>query len=180
MPTSRNITTAITATVITATATTTVIAVMGAALASAGTAQAVPSGDVTAPSACRPANHLAKITRDRPDSGHVHFRVTLTAPKGYATCRLAGSPTDVAFAQHGTPLGITAGRYGDQTTSVTFGPGHPVHFDIRVPAVGRGTPADEASFTLRAPGGEIPGTSVAEGPFEVTAGTAVGPIRPGA
>lgn len=103
MPTSRNITTAITATVITATATTTVIAVMGAALASAGTAQAVPSGDVTAPSACRPANHLAKITRDRPDSGHVHFRVTLTAPKGYATCRLAGSPTDVAFAQHGTP-----------------------------------------------------------------------------
>ncbi|MGW7317961.1 DUF4232 domain-containing protein [Streptomyces sp. NPDC054854] len=143
-------------------------------------AQAAPASGVSAPSACRPANHLAKIAPDRAESGHLHFRVTLTAPKGYAACRLVGSPTDVAFAHHGTPLGITTGRYGDQNTIVTFGPGRPVHFDIRVPHQGHGAPADEASFTLGAPGGAIPGTSVAEGRFEVTAGTVIGPVRPGA
>ncbi|MFI7104602.1 hypothetical protein ACIBK8_35330 [Streptomyces sp. NPDC050161] len=26
------------------------------------------------------------------------------------------------------------GNYGTQQTAVTFGPGHPVHFDIQVPA----------------------------------------------
>ncbi|KOU31318.1 hypothetical protein ADK52_03475 [Streptomyces sp. WM6372] len=151
-----------------------------AALASAGTAWAATPGGVGAPSACRPANHLAKITQDQAGSGHLHFRVTLTAPKGYAACRLAGSPAGVAFALHGTSLGVTAGRYGDQTTDVTFGPGRPVHFDIQVPDQGHGTPADEVSFTLRAPGGEIPGTSVAEGRFEVAPGTAIGPVRSGA
>ncbi|MGO4462074.1 DUF4232 domain-containing protein [Streptomyces sp. M-16] len=161
-------------------ATAAVVAVALAAVAGAGSARAATAGAVAAPSACRPANHLAKITRDQAGAGHVHFRVTLTAPKGYAPCRLAGSPTDVAFSLHGTPLGTTAGRYGDQTTPVTFGPGRPVHFDIQVPHNGHGTPADEASFTLRAPGGEIPGTSVAEGRFEVTAGTLIGPVRPGA
>ncbi|MFF4098996.1 DUF4232 domain-containing protein [Streptomyces sp. NPDC001903] len=151
-----------------------------AAVAGAGSARAVTAGGVAAPSACRPANHLAKITRDRAGSGHLHFRVTLTAPKGYAACRLLGSPADVAFAHRGTTLGLTPGRYGDQTAVVTFGPGRPVHFDIRVPEQGHGTPADEASFTLRAPGGDIPGTSVAAGGFEVAPGTAIGPVRPGA
>ncbi|MFF1840050.1 hypothetical protein ACFVXE_38870 [Streptomyces sp. NPDC058231] len=157
-----------------------VAAVALAAITGLGTARAATAGDVEAPSACRPANHLAKITRDRASSGRVHFRVTLTAPKGYAPCKLVGSPTDVAFANHGSPLDVRVGRYGGQTTVVTFGPGHPVHFDICVPNNGHGTPTDEASFTLRAPAGEIPGTSVAEGHFEVTTGTAIGPIQPGA
>ncbi|MFD5510692.1 DUF4232 domain-containing protein [Streptomyces sp. NPDC127051] len=151
-----------------------------AAVASAGTARAATPAGLGAPSACRPANHLAKITQDQASSGHVHIRVTLTAPKGYAACRLAGSPTRVAFAHLGTTLDVTAGRYGDQTTGVAFGPGRPVHFDIQVPNQGHGTPADEASFTLRAPDGEIPGTSVAEGRFEVAPGTVIGPVRPGA
>lgn len=158
----------------------TVVAIALAAIASVGTARAATSSDVATPSACRPANHLAKIRQDQASSGQVHFRVALTAPKGYAACRLAGSPTEVAFAHHGTPLGITAGQYGDQTAVVIFGPGRPVHFDIQVPNNGHATPADEASFTLRAPDGEIPGTSVAEGRFEVTAGTVIGPIQPGA
>ncbi|GGZ47612.1 DUF4232 domain-containing protein [Streptomyces subrutilus] len=157
-----------------------VVAAVLAALAGAGTARAATPADSAAPSACRPANHLAKIARDQASSGHTHFRVTLTAPKGYAACTLAGSPTDVAFAHHGTPVDVTAGRYGDQSAAVTFGPGRPVHFDIQVPSHDRGIPADEVSFTLRAPDGVIPGTSVAEGPFTVTAGTVIGPIRPGA
>ncbi|MEU4952146.1 DUF4232 domain-containing protein [Streptomyces lavendulae] len=162
---------------------TTVTAIVAAAaltaVVSGGAARAATAGTAAAPSACRPANHLAKITRDQASAGHVHFRVTLTAPRGYAACRLAGSPTGVAFALHGTPLGITAGRYGDQGAPVTFGPGRPVHFDIQVPNDGHGVPADEASFTLRAPGGEIPGASVAEGRLEVTARTVIGPVRPG-
>ncbi|WP_443080602.1 hypothetical protein [Streptomyces sp. PTD5-9] len=63
---------------------------------------------------------------------------------------------------------------------VTFGPGHPVHFDIQVPNGGRPVAADEASFTLRAPDGDIPGTSVAEGRLQVAAGTLIGPVRRGA
>lgn len=157
-----------------------VAAVALAALAGTGTARAGTAGDAPAPSACRPANHLAKITQDRSGAGYLHFRVTLTAAKGYAACRLAGSPADVAFAHHGTPLGITAGRYGGQRAVVSFGPGRPVHFDVRVPDRGRSTPADEVSFTLRAPGGEIPGASAATGRFRVAPGTAVGPVRPGA
>ncbi|MFI8260860.1 MULTISPECIES: DUF4232 domain-containing protein [unclassified Streptomyces] len=156
-----------------AAATTAVIA------AAAGTAQAAAAGGA-APSACRPANHLAKIRPDQASSGHLHFRVTLTAPKGYASCRLAGSPIDVVFSNLGVPLGVKAGRYGDQTTSVTFGPGHPVHFDIQVPGQGDSAPADRASFTLRAPGGEIPGTSVAQGALRIAAGTVIGPVRSGA
>ncbi|MFI5866501.1 DUF4232 domain-containing protein [Streptomyces sp. NPDC051546] len=151
-----------------------------AAVAGAGTARAAAVDNAAAPSACRPANHLAKITRDRASSGHVHFRVTLTAASGYAACQLAGSPTDVAFAHHGSALAVRAGRYGDQSAVVTFGPGRPVHFDIQVPNDGHGVRADEATFTLRAPGGEIPGTSVAEGSFEVAPGTVIGPVRPGA
>uniref|UniRef100_A0AAU2VJ21 DUF4232 domain-containing protein n=1 Tax=Streptomyces sp. NBC_00008 TaxID=2903610 RepID=A0AAU2VJ21_9ACTN len=133
-----------------------------------------------APSACRPANHLAKTAGAPSSAGHRHYRVTLTAPRGYDACRLAGSPTDVRFSNHGSESGITAGRYGSQRTAVTFGPGHPVHFDIQVPDNDCGALADEASFTLRAPDGEIPGTSVAEGRLRVAAGTLVGPVRSGA
>ncbi|MFF3731089.1 hypothetical protein ACFYXM_12390 [Streptomyces sp. NPDC002476] len=53
-------------------------------------------------------------------------------------------------------------------------------FDIQVPNDARTGAADEASFTLRAPDGEIPGTSVAEGALEVAAGTLIGPVRRGA
>ncbi|GAB1340543.1 hypothetical protein ACE1SV_71330 [Streptomyces sp. E-15] len=132
------------------------------------------------PSACRPANHIARITEGPAGSGHRHYRVSVTAPRGYESCELAGSPTGVRFSDHGSDTGLTAGRYGDQKTVVTFGPGHPVHFDIQVPSDRRATPVDEASFTLRAPDGEIPGTSVAEGRFEVASGTLVGPVQRGA
>ncbi|MFE7113575.1 DUF4232 domain-containing protein [Streptomyces sp. NPDC057575] len=150
-------------------------------VAGAGAAQASPAtAGGSAPSACRPANHLAKITEGPASSGHSHYRVTLTAPRGYEPCQLAGSPTDVRFSNHGSDVGVTAGRYGDQTTVVTFGPGHPVHFDIQVPNSGRGIAAQEASFTLRAPGGEIPGTSFADGKLSVAAGTLIGPVGSGA
>jgi hypothetical protein len=152
-----------------------------AGTATVGVAQASPAtaGGV-APSACRPANHLAKISEAPGSAGHRHYRVTMTAPRGYESCRLAGSPTDVRFSNHGAQDRVMAGRYGDQRTAVTFGPGRPVHFDIQVPDRGRTTSADEASFTLRAPGGEIPGTSFAEGGLRVAAGTVVGPVQRGA
>ncbi|MFF9351847.1 DUF4232 domain-containing protein [Streptomyces sp. NPDC014734] len=147
----------------------------------AGAAQASPAtADGVAPSACRPANHLAKITAGPASSGHSHYRVTLTAPRGYEPCELAGSPTDVRFSNHGADVGIAVGHYGDQTTVVTFGPGRPVHFDIQVPDNGRSVAAQEASFTLRAPDGEIPGTSFADGRLNVAAGTVVGPVERGA
>ncbi|MFJ5115674.1 DUF4232 domain-containing protein [Streptomyces sp. NPDC088551] len=149
--------------------------------AGAGFAQASSTtGRSAAPSACRPANHTAKITDAPSSAGHRHYRVTLTAARGYEPCELAGSPTDVRFSDHGSDSGVTAGRYGEQGNVVTFGPGHPVHFDIQVPNHGRGTTADEASFTLRAPGGQIPGTSFAEGTLTVAAGTLVGPVQRGA
>ncbi|MDT0435974.1 MULTISPECIES: DUF4232 domain-containing protein [Streptomyces] len=145
----------------------------------AGAAQAATAAG-SAPSACRPANHIARITPAPGSAGHRHYRVTLTAPRGYASCRLAGSPSDVRFTEHGARVGVSAGRYGDQRTVVTFGPGHPVHFDIQVPDGRRARPADRASFTLRAPGGVIPGTSVATGRLKVAAGTVVGPVVRGA
>ncbi|MFC4333475.1 DUF4232 domain-containing protein [Streptomyces andamanensis] len=167
------------------------IAVATAALTGAactGVAQASPTAHRTAsattraaaPSACRPANHLARITQDQASSGHSHYRVTLTAPRGYEPCTLAGSPTDVRFSRDGGQVAVAAGRYGDQKAPVTFGPGHPVHFDIQVPGQGRGAAADEVAFTLRAPDGEIPGTSVGEGTLTVTPGTLVGPVQSGA
>ncbi|MEV6544627.1 DUF4232 domain-containing protein [Streptomyces sp. NPDC051665] len=156
------------------------VAVLAGA-AGAGIAQAAPANGSAAPSACRPANHTAKITEDTASSGHRHYRVTLTAPRGYEACKLAGSPTDVRFTNHGSGTGITAHRYGGQRTVVTFGPGHPVHFDIQVPNNGRSKAADEASFTLRTPGGgQIPGTSVAEGRLKVATGTQIGPVQRGA
>ncbi|MFJ7996133.1 DUF4232 domain-containing protein [Streptomyces sp. NPDC096310] len=159
----------------------TLAAVVLAGAASAGVAQAAPAaGGSVAPSACRPANHTAKITAADNTTGHRHYRVTLTAPRGYEPCRLAGSPTDVRFSNHGEDSGLTAGSYGGQETVVTFGPGRPVHFDIQVPNNGGGAPADEASFTLRAPDGQIPGTSFAEGGLTVAAGTLIGPVQRGA
>ncbi|MET8981910.1 DUF4232 domain-containing protein [Streptomyces sp. NPDC004539] len=145
----------------------------------AGAAQAAPH-HAAAPSACRPANHRATIAQDQSSAGHIHFRVTLTAPRGYSPCTLAGSPTDLRFSYRGKPLAITAGTYGDQTGAVTFGPGHPVHFDIQVPNFGETVPADEASFTLRTPGGgTIPGASFADGTFRVATGTLIGPVLSG-
>ncbi|MFI8437360.1 DUF4232 domain-containing protein [Streptomyces sp. NPDC079020] len=150
-------------------------------VAGAGVAQASrTTGGSGAPSACRPANHTAKITEADHTAGHRHYRVTLTAPRGYEPCELAGSPTDVRFSDRGSDSGVTAGRYGGQETVVTFGPGHPVHFDIQVPNSVRGIPVDGTSFTLQAPDGQIPGTSVAEGTLKVAAGTLIGPVRNGA
>ncbi|MEU4503668.1 DUF4232 domain-containing protein [Streptomyces sp. NPDC024089] len=144
-------------------------------------AQASPATESgAAPSACRPANHTAKITDAPAGAGHHHYRVTLKAPRGYDPCELAGSPTDVRFSDHGSQTPLTAGRYGDQHTAVTFGPGHPVHFDIQVPNDARQASADEASFTLQAPDGQIPGTSFAEGTLKVAEGTLIGPLRQGA
>ncbi|SEB86249.1 Protein of unknown function [Streptomyces misionensis] len=152
-----------------------------AATTATGIAQAAPAtAEGTAPSACRPANHLARITEGPASAGHRHYRVTLTAPRGYDACRLAGSPTDVRFWNHDSRTGAAAGHCGDQKATVTFGPGHPVHFDIQVPNNGHGTRSDEASFTLRAPDGEIPGTSYAEGAFDAAPGTLIGPVQPGA
>ncbi|WUK27696.1 hypothetical protein OHS57_03185 [Streptomyces sp. NBC_00370] len=155
-------------------------ALLGAA--GAGAAQAAPAAAAggSAPSACRPANHLAKIAKAPNSAGHHHYRVTLTAPRGYDACRLAGSPTDVRFSHHGVTTRGTAGHYGNQRTAVTFGPGHPVHFDIQVPNRGRATSADEVAFTLQAPGGQIPGTSFADGNLKVAAGTLVGSVQRGA
>ncbi|MGW3510013.1 DUF4232 domain-containing protein [Streptomyces sp. NPDC000994] len=149
--------------------------------AGTGIAQAAPAtAGRAAPSACRPANHTAKITEDPASAGHHHYRVTLTAPRGYEPCRLAGSPTGVRFWNHGSGVGGASGHYGNQKTAVTFGPGHPVHFDIQVPSSRTGTSADEASFTLQAPDGEIPGTSFAEGKLRTAPGTLIGPIQRGA
>ncbi|MFE5051273.1 DUF4232 domain-containing protein [Streptomyces sp. NPDC056637] len=158
----------------------TLAAVLLAAAAPA-VAQASPSTESgTAPSACRPANHTAKITEAPAGAGHHHYRVTLRAPRGYDPCELAGSPNDVRFSDRGSQTRITAGHYGDQRAAVTFGPGHPVHFDIQVPNAARQVSADEASFTLRAPDGQIPGTSFAEGGLKVATGTLVGPMQQGA
>lgn len=159
----------------------TLAATVLAGVAGAGVAQASPAtGGGVAPSACRPANHTAKITEAAGSPGHRHYRVTLTAPRGYELCELAGSPTDVRFSNHGSDSRITAGRYGGQETVVPFGPDHPVHFDIQVPNSELGSPANEASFTLQAPGGQIPGTSFAEGTLKVANGTLIGPVQRGA
>ncbi|MFF0627447.1 DUF4232 domain-containing protein [Streptomyces sp. NPDC004296] len=159
------------------------VALVGAVGVGGGVAQAASTATGAgneAPSACRPANHTAKITAAPATAGHRHYRVTLTAAPGYDPCRLAGSPIDVRFYHHGSLKGVTAGRYGPQGAVVTFGPGHPVHFDIQVPNTGGGAPADEADFTLKAPGGVIPGESTAYGRLTVDVGTVIGPVRPGA
>ncbi|MER5887879.1 DUF4232 domain-containing protein [Streptomyces sp. NPDC001941] len=161
----------------------TVAALAAAALVGtlgAGAAQASAPSAAPAPSACRPANHTATIKADHPSAGHQHYRVTLSTPKGYASCTLSGSPTGVAFFAHGKRIDVTAGHYGDQRAKAVLRPGHPVHFDIQVPDLGRTTRADGASFTLRTPGGTVPGQSSVDGGFAVARGTLVGPVQPGA
>ncbi|WP_425825860.1 DUF4232 domain-containing protein [Streptomyces fractus] len=161
------------------TATATVLATaLGGGLAQAAAPGAASEGP--APSSCRPANHTARITQDASSAGHSHYRVTLTAAPGYEPCTLAGSPVDVRFYLHGVPSHLPAGGYGPQNVPVLFGPGHPVHFDIQVPNYLPGVPADEATFTLSAPGGQIPGESSASGPLRVSEGTVLGPVMPGA
>ncbi|WP_433339862.1 DUF4232 domain-containing protein [Streptomyces sp. CA-253872] len=152
-------------------------------VAASGLVAALPAaaaqGAAPRPSACRPANHLAKITEGPHSAGHHHYRVTLTAPRGYASCTLAGSPVDVRFSHDGKDSGLRAGRYGEQGRKVVLEYGRPVHFDIQVPTDARQVAADEVGFTLRAPSGEIPGTSVADGSLKVARGTVVGPVRAG-
>ncbi|MGW2491396.1 DUF4232 domain-containing protein [Streptomyces sp. NPDC001606] len=161
-----------------------VAGVVLAGVAGAGVAQAStiahPAGS-GAPSSCRPANLTTKITPDAGSAGHRHYRVTLTAAPRTSACQLAGSPRDVKFYNHSSLKDITAKPYGSQGTKVTFGPGHPVHFDIQVPSASKGTAANRVVFTLRTPGGGIiPGDQEADGKLSVGSGTRIGPVQPGA
>jgi hypothetical protein len=151
------------------------------AAGSAGAAPAPGAAHSSAPSSCRPANYQGTITLDHPSMGSRHYRVTLTAAAGYANCTLQGSPRDVLFSQGAGPAGVSATPYGDQHSPVTFGPGHPVHFDIQTPNTPGGALVDGASFTLAAPGGVIPGTGVAsaQDQMRVDQGTQIGPVLAG-
>lgn len=161
----------------------TIAAVTVAATCAVGTAgaaaaaPAAPAGD-PAPSACRGANQTGVVTPAPSSAGHVHYRVVLTAAPGTSPCLLQGSPTDVGFSLNGSPRAVEATPYGDQTTPVAFGPGAPVAFDIRVPSGDGPANANEVTFTLRAPDGEIPGFAGANGPLGVDAGTQIGPVEP--
>lgn len=139
----------------------------------------VAPGSDGAASACRPANHRGVITSDRPSAGHRHYRVTLSAPSGYAPCRLGGVPTQVVFHGGGAPLGIQTRPEPGQAPAVSFGPGHPVHFDIQVPNTPGGARAGSITFMLPTPTGPIPGEQEASGALQVDAGTQIGPIQPG-
>ncbi|MFD7918711.1 DUF4232 domain-containing protein [Streptomyces sp. NPDC059740] len=162
----------------------TVAGVALAGVAGVGVAQAatpVQSADSGAPSSCRPANLTTKITPDAASAGHRHYRVTLTAAPGTSACTLAGSPDDVKFYNNSSLKGVTTKPYGSQGTAVTFGPGHPVHFDIQVPSASKGASANRVVFTLKTPGGGvIPGDQEADGSLSVDAGTQIGPVQAGA
>ena len=132
------------------------------------------------PSACRPANHRGVITPDEPSAGHLHYRVTLTAPPGYEPCTLAGAPAQVTFhSPGGAPLGVEVTAAAEQGAPVTFGPGHDVHFDIAVRNQPGGARAASVTFVLTTPGGEIPGEQEASGNLQVDAGSRVGPVQAG-
>ncbi|MFD7292868.1 DUF4232 domain-containing protein [Streptomyces sp. NPDC059897] len=162
------------------TATATVLAAaLGGGLTQASAA-ATGSPEEPRPSSCRPANHTARITQDASSAGHSHYRVTLTAAPGYERCTLAGSPVEVQFSHNGVPISLPTGSYGDQDVPVRFGPGHPAHFDIQVPDQLPTIPADEATFTLSTPTGQIPGDSAASGKLRITEGTVIGPVVAGA
>jgi hypothetical protein len=143
---------------------------------SAGTADAAPrTGAPT--SSCRPGNVVATTTPAPSSAGHRHYAVVLSAAPGTDPCVLAGSPTGLAFSLNGSPRATAPVRaYGDQTHPVVFGPGEPVTFDIQVADSSGPAAANETTFTLRAPGGDIPGTITADGPVGVDAGIAVGPV----
>ncbi|BBC91529.1 DUF4232 domain-containing protein [Streptomyces griseofuscus] len=112
----------------------------------------------------RPANLKTKITQDAASSGHRHYRVTLAAAPRTSACQLGGSPRDVKFYDNSSLKGVTAKPYGSQGTKVTFGPGHPVHFDIQVPSTTKGAKANRVVFTLRTPAsGIIPGDQESDG-----------------
>jgi hypothetical protein len=120
------------------------------------------------------------VNPDEPSAGHRHYRVVLTAAPGYGDCTLAGTPTDVIFhGGGGAPLGVQSTPASGPAQPVTFGPGHPVHFDIQVPNTPAGARAGSVTYTLPAPGGVIPGEQEAGGPMEVDSGTQIGPIQAG-
>lgn len=148
--------------------------------ATAPSAASATTGIDPAPSSCRPANYRGSVASDQASAGHHHYRVTLVAAPGTSPCTLAGSPTGVGFNKVGSPVGVSATTYREQTVPVAFGPGNPVHFDIQVPNSSGGARAGTVTFSLRAPGGaEIPGEGAAGGYMEVDLGTAVGPVQPG-
>ena len=149
-------------------------------LGTAGAAVAAPAAPDTdpAPSSCRPANFRGVVTPAPSSAGHAHYRVVLTAAPGTSPCVLQGSPTDVGFNLAGSPRAVEATPYGDQTTPVAFGPEAPVAFDIQVPSSSGPARANQVTFTLRAPDGDIPGAAAADGALGVDAGTQIGPVQP--
>jgi hypothetical protein len=156
-----------------------------APLAVTGTASAAPMHTSTAkssaPSACRPANYKGSIKLGPSSMGARHYRVTLKAAPGYENCTLQGFPAHVRFSQGKSEAGVsTSHETGQRTAPVTFGPGHPVHFDIKTPNTPGGAPVDGASFLLPAHGGIIPGAGLAQGRMQIGRGTQVGAIQPGA
>ncbi|MER6611169.1 hypothetical protein ABT282_36140 [Streptomyces sp. NPDC000927] len=104
-------------------------------------------------------------------------RVTLTAPRGYNPCELAGSLADVRFSDHGPQTQLTAGRHGDQCTP---GDLRPRPFDIQVPNDARHVSEDEPPFTLQAPDRQTSRTYFAQGRLKVAIGTLIGPLQQGA
>lgn len=162
---------------------------VGAGVANAGTVHpshsthtAVHTASASAgekTSACRPGNTRGRITPDAGSAGHRHYRVTVTAAPNTLPCKLKGSPEHVVFYKGDSPLGVNAGTYGDQSKTVTLRPGGSVHFDIQVPDSSGPAKGNRVDFTLRAPGGVIPGEQVATGAFGVDAGTRIGPVQAG-
>lgn len=146
----------------------------------AGAAVAAPAAPGTdpAPSSCRPANYRGIVTEGPASAGHRHYRVVLTAAPGTSPCVLQGSPAGVGFNLNGSPRAVEATPYGEQTTPVAFGPLAPVAFDIQVPNSPGPANANQVTFTLQAPGGQIPGDGAADGPLGVDGGTQVGPVGP--
>ena len=94
--------------------------------------------------------------------------VTIRLP---ALVYLLGVPTHVEFhSPGGSLLGVEATPEAGQSSPVTFGPGHDVHFDIQVRNQPGGPQAGSVTFTLNTPQGEIPGEQEASGSLPVQAG----------
>ncbi|MER7015638.1 hypothetical protein ABT324_29740 [Saccharopolyspora sp. NPDC000359] len=150
------------------------IAGVGLSAAQAGATPPPPP-----PSACAQDSFNATVTPADHTAGHSHYRVTLTALDSTAACTLSGSPTEVAFYQGETPLGVEAASYGEGE-AVVFGPDQPVHFDIQVPNTAGGAAADRVDFRLQQGDGSLSPVGSALGEITVDAGTQVGPVQPGA